>query len=69
MTIASSYAVTGCALTGTGASPCLSGQWLSGAVRVLAGGFPLATTAGASSCLPTGTPLLAVSAQPRVLAT
>ena len=69
VTIASPYAVTGCALTGTGAPPCVTGQWLTGAVRVLAGGVPVATMVGTSTCIPTGTPMLPVSAQPRVLAT
>jgi len=69
VTLSSPYAVTGCALTGTGAPPCVTGQWISGAVRVLAGGVPVATIAGASTCIPTGTPMLPVSAQPRVLAT
>jgi hypothetical protein len=68
VTLASPYAVTGCALTGS-APPCVTGQWLSGAVRVLAGGVPVATMMGASTCAPTGTPLLPISAQPRVLAT
>ena len=47
----------------------MTGQWISGAVRVLAGGVPVAMIAGASTCIPTGTPMLPVSAQPRVLAT
>ena len=69
VTLASPYAITGCALTGTPAPPCVTGQWISGAVRVLAGGVPVATIAGASTCVPTGTPMLPVFAQPRVLAT
>jgi hypothetical protein len=68
-TIAAPWVIAGCALTGTGAPPCATGQWISGAVRVLAGGVPLATMLGASTCIPTGTPMLPVSAQPRVLAT
>jgi len=68
VTLASPYAVTGCALTGS-APPCVTGQWLTGAARVLAGGVPLATMAGSSTCIPTGSPLLPVSAQLRVLAT
>src|SRR6185436_19161135 len=63
VTIASPYAVTGCALTGTPNPPCVTGQWISGAVRVLAGGVPLATMTGASTCIPTGLPLLPISAQ------
>jgi hypothetical protein len=69
VTIASPYAVTGCALTGTSAPPCVTGQWLVGAVRVLAGGVPVALMSGSSTCVPTGTPLLPLSAQPRVLVT
>ena len=69
VTIASPYAVTGCALTGTTTPPCVTGQWLVGAVRVLAGGVPVALMTGSSTCIPTGTPMLPVSAQPRVLVT
>jgi len=69
VTLSSPYAVTGCALTGTSAPPCVTGQWLTGAVRVLAGGVPVASMAGSSTCIPTGTPMLPVSAQPRVLVT
>ena len=69
VTIASPYAVTGCALTGSPNPPCVTGQWLVGAVRVLAGGVPVATMAGMSTCVPTGTPMLPLTAQPRVLVT
>jgi hypothetical protein len=69
VTLASPYAVVGCALTGTVVPPCLTGQFMTGALRVLAGGVPLATLVGSSVCTPTGTPMLPVVAQPRVLAT
>ena len=69
VTIASPYAVAGCALTGTPTPPCVTGQWLMGATRVLASGVPVATLAGSSVCIPTGTPMLALMAQTRVLAT
>jgi len=68
VTLASPYAVAGCALTGTPTPPCVTGQWLAGATRVLAGGVPVATTAGVSTCIPTGTPMLPLVAQIRVLA-
>jgi hypothetical protein len=68
VTLASPYAIVGCALTGS-APPCVTGQWLTGATRVLAGGAPLATIAGSSTCIAPGTPMLPVSFQPRVLAT
>jgi hypothetical protein len=69
VTIASPYAVTGCALTGTPNPPCVTGQWMTGAVRVLAGGVPVASMTGNSTCIPTGTPLLPMTATPRVLVT
>ena len=69
VTIASPYGITGCALSTTSTPPCLTGQWISGAVRVVAGGAPVATMTGASTCIPTGTPMLPLTAQPRVLVT
>jgi hypothetical protein len=69
VTLSSPYAVVACALTGTSTPPCVTGQWMVGAARVLAGGVPVATMAGVSTCIPTGTPMLPVAAQTRVLAT
>jgi len=69
-TIAAPYAVAGCAfvpLAGNG--PCVTGQWIVGAVRVLSQGQPVAIMTGVSICVPTGTPLLPVAAQTRALAT
>ena len=68
VTISGPWVVTGCALSGSGTPPCATGQMLSGAARVLAGGIPLALLTGASTCVPTGTPLLPVSSQVRVVA-
>ena len=69
VTLASPYVIAGCALTGTPAPPCVTGQWITGAVRVLAGGAPVATMIGTSTCVASGTPMLPLSAQVRVLAT
>ena len=69
VTLTSPYAVAACALTGTPTPPCVTAQWVVGAVRVLAGGAPVVTMAGSSVCVPTGTPLLPVVAQTRALAT
>jgi hypothetical protein len=69
VTLASPYAIAGCALTGTVVPPCLTGQFVMGAVRVLAGGAPVVTLVSQSVCVPTGTPMLPVMAQARVLAT
>ena len=69
-TIAAPYAVAGCAFVApAGNGPCVTGQWVVGAVRVLAMGQPLALQSGVSICAPTGTPLLPLVVQPRVLAT
>ena len=62
------YAVAGCALTGTTMPPCVTGQWVMGATRVLAGGTPVVTMVSQSTCIPTGTPMLPVVSQMRVLA-
>jgi hypothetical protein len=69
VTLTSPYAVAGCALTGSPNPPCVTGQWTVGALRVMAGGAPVATMAGQSVCAPTGTPMMPVVAQTRVLAT
>ena len=68
-TLTTPYAVVGCALIVTPTPPCVTATWITGAARALGGGVPLATMAGSSVCVPTGTPLLPVAAQTRVLAT
>src|SRR5215218_7240237 len=69
-TIAAPYAVAGCAFVpAAGNGPCVTGQWLVGAVRVLSLGQPLAIMTGVSICTPTATPLVPVAAQTRALAT
>jgi len=69
-TIAAPYAVAGCAFVpSAGNGPCVTGQWVVGAVRVLSLGQPVVIMSGVSVCVPTGTPLLPVAAQARVLAT
>lgn len=69
VTLTSPYAIAGCALSGSGSPPCATAQWVVGALRVMAGGAPVLTMAGQSVCVPTGTPLMPVVAQTRVLAT
>jgi hypothetical protein len=69
VTVATPHVVAGCALASTSTPPCVSAQWVVGAARVLAGGTPVAIAAGTAVCVPTGTGLLPVSFQLRVLAT
>ena len=49
--------------------PCVTAQWVVGATRVLAGGIPVVIQGGKAICVPTGTPLLPIVVQPRVVAT
>ena len=51
-----------------GNGPCVSAQWVVGATRVLVAGQPVAIQAGQSVCAPTGTPMLPLVAQTRVIA-
>lgn len=69
-TISAPYVVAGCGFVPpAGNGPCVTGQWIVGSVRVVSQGQPLAIMSGVSICAPTGTPLLPVSAQTRVIAT
>lgn len=64
------YVVAGCTFPPptAGNGPCVTGQWLTGSVRVLAGALPLVLQASQSICAPTGTPMIASVVQPRVIA-
>ena len=69
-TIAAPYTVAGCAFVPpAGNGPCVTAQWTVGAVRVTSLGQPVALLTGVAACVPTGTPLVPVVAQTRVLAT
>src|SRR3954466_8339013 len=63
VTLTSPYAIAGCALTGTPNPPCVAGQWVAGATRVVAGGAPVVTMVGQSVCMAPGTPMLPIVAQ------
>jgi hypothetical protein len=67
-TIAAPYTVAGCPFASP-PGPCVTGQWIVGAVRVMAMGQPVAIQTGVSMCAPTFTPLLPTVVQPRVIAT
>jgi hypothetical protein len=69
-TIAAPYAIAGCAFVPPGGNgPCVTAQWVVGAVQVLSEGQPVAVMSGVAICVPTGTPLLPLVTQMRVLAT
>lgn len=65
----SPYVIAGCALAGTGTPPCVSGQWVMGALRVRGNGLALAIVGGTAVCMAPGTPMQAVSFQTRAVAT
>jgi len=68
-TIAAPYSVAGCAFVPpAGNGPCVTAQWVVGAMEVLSEGQPVAILSGVAVCTPTGTPLLPVSAQMRAIA-
>jgi hypothetical protein len=67
-TIATPYVVAGCAFVPpAGNGPCVTAQFVTSAARVLAGGVPVLLLDSQSVCAPTGTPLLVVMTQTRVI--
>jgi hypothetical protein len=69
-TIAAPYMFAGCAFAPpAGNGPCVTAQWIVGAVRVTSMGQPVVIMTGVATCVPTGTPLIPVEAQMRAIAT
>lgn len=61
------YSIAGCPFSQpSGPSPCITGQWLTAATRVLVGGMPVILFDSQATCAPNGTPLMIMSTQPRV---
>jgi hypothetical protein len=69
VTLSAPYVVAGCALPPPPAAngPCVTGQYILGATRVISNGQPLLLFDSQAICVPTGTPLLTVVTQTRVL--
>src|SRR3954464_7665909 len=66
VTMQSQYGVVGCPFVPpAGNGPCLTAQWLVGAMRVFAGGAPVVLQTGLSICVPTATPLIVALTQTR----
>jgi hypothetical protein len=62
--------VAGCPFVPPGGNgPCVTAQWVTGSTRVLVAGAPLVLQTSQAVCAPTGTGLLVVATQPRVIAT
>ncbi len=68
VTMLAPYVVAGCPFAG-GSGPCITAQWVVAATRVLVGGQPAVLMDSQSICAPTGTPLLPMMAQTRVMGT
>ncbi len=69
-TMAAPYMVAGCAFVPpAGNGPCVTAQWVVAATRVFVTGQPVVLLDSVSVCTPTGTPLLPVMAQTRVIGT
>ncbi len=67
-TLAAAYVVAGCAFVPPGGNgPCVSAQFVTSATRVLVGGQPALLLDSQAICTPTGTPLLPVVTQTRVI--
>jgi hypothetical protein len=67
VTVASPYVVAGCAMPppSAGNGPCVTAQFVTSALRLLSNGQPLLLLDSQAICVPTGTPLVIASTQPR----
>jgi hypothetical protein len=70
VTMAAPYVVAGCPFVPPGGNgPCVTAQWVTSAVRVMAGGMPVLLQDSQAICTPTGTPLNIIMTQMRVRGT
>ena len=62
------YTVAGCAFPPppAGNGPCVTAQFITGALRVMVGGMPVLLQDSQAICTPTGTPLTIAVTQVRV---
>lgn len=64
------YTIAGCPFTvGISPVPCVTGQWITAATRVMAGSMPVVLQDSQSVCAPNGTPMTIVATQTRVRGT
>ncbi len=64
------WVVAGCPfVAGVTPMPCVTAQWVTAAVRVLAGGLPVLLQDSQAVCAPNGTPVNVVVTQVRVRGT
>jgi hypothetical protein len=66
--MATPYVIAGCPfMVGPAYVPCVTGQWVVAATRVMSNGQPLVLMNSVAVCAPNGTPLTPVAAQTRVI--
>ena len=67
-TLASMYSIVGCTMPPptAGNGPCITAQFITSALRVIAGGVPVLLLDSQAVCVPTGTPLMITLTQVRV---
>jgi hypothetical protein len=67
VTQSTTYTIAGCPFVPPGGTgPCVTAQWITGAVRVTAGGVPVLLKDSQATCVPTATGLNIVVTQIRV---
>jgi hypothetical protein len=60
------YTIAGCPFTiPPSPVPCVTGQWVTAAMRITSGGVPLLLQDSQSICTPNGTPMIVVTTQTR----
>ncbi|HKP03817.1 MAG TPA: hypothetical protein VJU77_10725 [Chthoniobacterales bacterium] len=64
------HSIAGCPFNVSGSPvPCVTAQWITGALRVKAGGMPVLLQDSQATCVPNGTPVNIVLTQVRVKGT
>jgi len=66
---AAPFVVAGCPFVPPNPGPCVTAQWIVGAIRVKANGIPVLLQDSKAVCTPTGTGLIVSVVQPRVKGT
>lgn len=70
VTQAAPYTIAGCPFNVSGSPvPCVTAQWVTGAVRITSDGLPVLLLDSQAVCVPNGTPALIVSTQTKVTGT
>jgi uncharacterized Zn-binding protein involved in type VI secretion len=70
VTQSSTYSISGCPFNVSGSPvPCVTGQWITAATRVMSDNVPVLLQDSQSVCTPNGTPMTIVVTQMRVKGT